>query len=247
MTYKPLNLALFCLCMLLLFLLCLISSPCSQAGWKETLARVDQLLAEGKKVAYVMVDLQENYFGTFAPAEISRVFPAQARVIMSIKDAENLHIIDVHSEIAGETLSAFRKVVRTNKYYKLFVKGQSTWSAFKEVSLPPGHEDMEYAITGKLGQYLRDQGIKDIVVTGCFSGNCVAETAEGALKEGFIVHADRQMNFVINQRFLEQQNVSPRILEQQAETFWKRLNTDYKDSFHDIVKESSEKVCALPE
>ncbi len=183
---------------LILFLLLFNSAA---ASTDDMIIYIDSLLAQGKKVAVLLIDMQQVYVPSFSEDYSDIRIDDQRRLLMRLVKKENVTFIDVNitSQSLGEkhlaTLPELHRQLKRKRYFR-FIK--ATNDAFQEPAIFKGDENLEEVITGKLGTHLKSEGVTDIVPTGCFDGLCIRSTAEGALKEGFDVHVDRDINIFYN-------------------------------------------------
>ena len=165
------------------------------AGVNETIGYLEGLLAQGKKVAVLYVDMQTGYLGrSYESREFERVFSDQMKLLAHFSENPNVHFINVNFryETYGPTISEALRVMKKNVNYRLFRK--YTESAFK--TIPLDSREGEEEITIALRTYLHAKGVDSILVTGCMDGVCVRKTATDALETGLNVTVDRDLNII---------------------------------------------------
>ena len=208
----------------------------SQANWKSTASYVEKLLSDGKKVAILLIDMQEGFSQDFMPEEQERVLSEQVKLLNYCSEMEGVHVVNVNWPNRGETIADLHFQVKKYTYEQLFFK--TTGDAFKQVSATPA-DTVGTVIEGKLGAELREQGIKDVIPIGCFDSYCVKSTAEGALKEGFNVAFDSTMNIVVKEDIRRLIRMSPQEFRAASSKQWDTLQTQYKESLVRIPGNSS--------
>ncbi len=188
----------------LLFLV-LFFSCTTHATLAQTIAAIDSLLTHGKRVAILLIDMQTAHRKTFFLPQNGDIVEEQSVLLAHFSDHPGIIVVDVNITLAPkklpadllETIPELKSQIELKKYYKIFYK--NTDSSFSQASITTGFESAETTLHGKLGDYLRGQNVANIVPVGCFDAKCVLKTSEGALKEGFAVHVDRDLNIAFRE------------------------------------------------
>ncbi len=205
------------------------------ADLKTSIATIETLLAQGKTVAILFIDMQTGFVKRFWAPEAYRVISAQAELLDHFSGNKGVHFIDVNYVEEGETLSFLHQKLLRNSYYRLLVKSED--SAFdKRESLPvdnPGATAQE--INTSLKNYLHSIKAEDVVATGCFDGGCLMQTTEDALEAGFNVLVDRSLNITTD---LIDRDAPSESEQRGIGIAWEELKEKYPDTLKVLPSES---------
>ncbi|WP_062269998.1 isochorismatase family protein [Endozoicomonas arenosclerae] len=188
-------------------------SSLALANGDDSIAYIEQLLSEGKKVAILVIDMQPKYDRVFMVSEKQRVIKEQIKLINHFADNESVHFIDVRWRGGGETLPDLLFEMMKSKQYQIFLK--STKGAFDQRVQLQDPDSAQGVIQGELAPALLKEKVTDVVPIGCFDAQCVLETAKGASRD-FQVTADRDLNIMF---------------ENEAEDWPERTLKMYKNAF----------------
>ncbi len=213
----------------------ILATGYSSAELKTTIATIDALLAQGKTVAILFIDMQTGFSKRFWAPEAYRVITAQAELLDHFSGKKGIHFIDVNYLEEGQTLTFLHQKLLRNNYYRLLVKDED--SAFEQrESLPvdgPGASAKE--INTSLKNHLHSIKAEDVVTTGCFDGGCLMQTAEDALEAGFNVYVDRNLN-IIDDMF--DKNIPSESERRGIGIAWDTLKENYPDTLTVIPPDS---------
>ena len=194
---------------LIVFLLVLFSLKLSFAGIEDSKFILDQLL-EGKEkpdVALLVIDMQPGVLrSSIDPDEFTGISKFQNELIAYAGSKKipviNVVIPDVNRKDEYSLLQAM-KDVEHKTYYKIsndafnpLGNDHRLKSLYEFRVSSSTANDGSKVISWELGDYLKSEGIKNVFLTGCFDSYCIAQTAEGALKENFKVYTDKDLNLV---------------------------------------------------
>ena len=163
------------------------------ANANDSIAYIERLLSEGKKVAILVIDMQPKYDKVFLISEKERVIREQIKLISHFSDNDNVHFIDVRWRGGGETLPDLLFEMVKSKQFQIFLK--NTKGAFDQTVQLKDPDVAQGVIEGELAPALLKEKVTDVVPIGCFDAQCVLETAKGASKD-FQVTADRDLNIM---------------------------------------------------
>ena len=187
-----------------LFLSFLLTAIWPMSTWgtlENTIAHIEGLLAEGKKVAILLIDMQTNMMDKrFYPEaeDIGTVMKEQIGLLNHFSARDNVYFVDVNYVGQGGTLPDIHVSLKKNARYKFFMK--TTDSSFATIPKPGSVTDPDQISTA-LQTYLKTENISDIMVTGCFDAACVLKTADDGLRNGFNVAVDRDLNMLVDRAF----------------------------------------------
>ena len=184
----------------------------------DTISWIEGLLKEGKKVAILIIDMQNDVDRIWLPAEKNRVIPEETKVLEAFSGNKNVLFVDVNMEGDGVTIADLLHSIKKHTYRRLFVKKEP--DAFLEASFSKGSQD-ENMIRGYLGDELDKRAVTDIVPMGCFSSRCVLETTQGAIRDGFNTHIDKDL-FIIGDT-VNPDNLSKEEMIAESEEAWSNL------------------------
>ena len=212
-------------CLYLLF-----GSGFSLGNIEKSIAYIEQLLAEGKKVAVLYIDMQKGFQKEFLEAEFSKVFQAQLKLLTHFSGSKNIYFVDINYNkegfrSRGPTLFEALAAMEKQQKYKLFLK--STDSAFRTIPVP-GESIPSEQIQVRLRSYLRSEGTDNLFVMGCFDGSCIRSTVEDALNLNFHVAIDRDLNISYGKYFLNDESTKEKI-EFANVRRWEKMARDYPD------------------
>ena len=223
----------------LLLLLCTLVPGALKANLEATILYLEQLLAEGKTVAILYVDMQTRFVRYFSPAEFYRVIPEQSGLIQHFSGNDKVRFVDVNYAEQGPTLPELLQAMKTKDLYKLFIK--TTDSAFQTVP-SSGESVPDSQVSSDLDVYLKSEGVTDVHITGCFDGACVRLSAKDALEKGFGVSVDRESNILLRTDFLRDSFLTPEELEEIVATRWQELLKDFPDL--KLITDHPQKPCS---
>ena len=181
------------------------------------ISSIERMLKEGKKVAILIIDMQAEIEDIWLSSEKSRVIPEEMQVLDAFSDNKNVLFIDVNMEGNGETIADLAHSIKKNTLRRSFVKSDT--DAFFSESLK--NSQLENIIHGYLRDELEKLAVTELVPMGCFSGRCVRATTQGAIREDFNVHLDKDLLIVGDTPSLEKR--SKEEMFAQAERAWARL------------------------
>ncbi len=230
---------LVCVC-----LVCIISSPPACCGWQETVAYIDNLLKQGKKVAFLVIDMQEQYAQKFLPYEKYQVSSEINEVLLTYMGDDRVFLVDVNRAGRGATLQEIQAFLTRGTGYSLYLK--TTEGAFHSESLPDV-DAIPGAIRGEMGSFLRENNVDVVIPSGCFYSGCVKKTASGALDEGFEVAFDPSLNVLFSTQYTPY--FSPEKYSENAAKLWTQLMEKYPDRLTMIKTNYGEKsgACTSPQ
>ena len=79
-------------------------------------------------------------------------------------------------------------------YKQISKNADGVFDSYKTVKLPSGREVIQN--DNVLDTYLKEEGIKDVFVTGCYDGACILKTVKGGLERDYRMAVDRELNIV---------------------------------------------------
>ena len=180
------------LCSLCALGLCLLVGQSSLlwADASATIFYLEQLLAEGKKVAILSVDMQTGYTKGFDyPEEFYSVIDEQMKLLDYFAADPRVYFVDINYSNFGPTLTSLRERLKKKVLtYELFEKDHL--DVFGNVEAYTEIGDSE------ISKYLQSHGVNDIHVMGCFEAVCIRNTVEGGLMDNYNVSVDRDMNII---------------------------------------------------
>ncbi|WP_062260528.1 isochorismatase family protein [Endozoicomonas arenosclerae] len=181
----------------------LINTPSVQAGVEESLQYIERLLSEGKKVAVILMDMQEGFIDP-ALKNYGAIIQEQIRLLDSLSGKPGVHILDVNYDPhqMGNTLPGLLASIKRNVMYKLISKNtDNVFDSYKTIKLPSGREMIQN--DNVLDTYLKGEGIKDVFITGCYDGACILNSVKGGLERDYRMIVDRELNIVDHTEGLE--------------------------------------------
>ncbi len=220
----------------------------ARAGLTESIAQIECLLAEGKKVAILLVDMQMAY-GTelyFSPLKKTnlRITRVLKNLLMHFSSSDSIEFVNIRIHFAGhkiKTITSLEEALKLKKTWQFFKRGNG---AFEEESINDGFQGLENLVHGTLGDHLQSQGVSDVMITGCFDGRCVYGSAKGALREQFEVHIDRSMDISVSAD--KARGLSRGELQDMSDKSWKKLESEFQ-GLHMIepAPSLSDQACAM--
>ncbi len=160
--------------------MCLLLWSCTAvAGVRETEAYINSLLAEGKRIAILLIDMQEGYKLGYTSWEFREVVEDQSTILSLFADDDRVHFIDINFEGMGPTFESLLSVMKKKIAYKMFSKTSS--NAFEKVAVNDKGEFPDI-VSSKLQEFIENKGITHVQTMGCYDSDCVLATARALLR-----------------------------------------------------------------
>ncbi len=148
-----------------------------------------KIVEENEKVAILILDFQNDFFGKDAPLPVDsaqgELAITSTNKLLATVDTSKVEVIYIGNEFAKNSYIAnwFR-----NGAAIAGSKGAEIIPEIKRVSNRYFHKDQPDAFTNKeFDSYLRDKGVGKVIVTGVFADQCVLSTINGAINRGYAV------------------------------------------------------------
>ena len=241
----------------LLVATCISSSL--QASVEKTVEEVTRLTEEGKNVAIMIIDMQPRFVAKFNQDDFMNIIDRQCQLMAQLTDNENVHFIEVdYMSTEGYlnfALSGLREHMIRRTNYALTVKAEDSAFGYgytTHIEIYGNPHDPEYnreldayVEISTIEEYLEAKTITHLVPTGCFSGMCIAGTAQSALKKGFSVIADRDLMITHNIERFKQLGEPPEELERKTENLWRTFESQYPNTLTRIRSSDVANQCDI--
>ena len=221
------------------------------SGLQQSIDTIERLLARGKKVAVLVIDMDILHASLFRGDWGKQILEAQSELLAHFAERNGIMYVDVTFEARTPVLLPLRDTVpelalkmKRNILYSRFLKKGG--NAFEYPSAVTNYEQLKEVVHGKLAPYLRERNVTDIFAMGCYDDLCVRNTVRGALKDTepyrFKVHVDRDLNIPAVPR--EDTPKSATKTKQMADDGWGDVKREYQDI--DIISSKRPKTnCTL--
>ena len=149
-----------------LFLYTSLAFSLAHGNAKDTIAYIEKLVASGRKVAILLIDMQTEFLNPMEEREKTRVFSEQLQIFDHFMNNENVHYIDINIEGGGTTVSTLRETLIRKALYRLYIK--ETSGAFESELKLFSSNTTGKIIEEKLAPALKKQGVTDVITIGCY-------------------------------------------------------------------------------
>ena len=172
-------------------------SAMTWANVAESIAAIQGLLSEGKKVSIIVIDMQEVLNDSVIPAEYADVVGQQKVLISRFSKDENVYFIEVKIPRDGNTIEPIAKRLNNTINKRVLYKDSPDAFTSQVANYEGIATESENVINEPLTKYLSDREVSDLFVMGRFDHDCVRATVEGAIEEaGLNVIVDRDLNIL---------------------------------------------------